>query len=96
MRPPSIKRVTPTNIAAFLALRWEDNAACNDDLEWMVAEFGWRHGGVSSTGRLVLFGRAGKRYVVKPGEWIIALGANGSLRVVSDRQYRNDYREVSN
>lgn len=96
-----IKTVTPTNVAEFLALRWEESEEAKASLLGMAARYGWtlvaepaiqrrgkRHRGIT------ILGRNRKRYTIISGEWIIALGANGSIRVCSDKKYRQDYREV--
>lgn len=92
--------VQPTNIATFAATQWqgEDADPC---LEWMANEFGWTLKGVrTSTIRgkevphLFIIGRSKKQYRVHPGEWVVALGASGSIRVCSDTQFQQDYKEV--
>lgn len=98
--PKGIKSVRPKNIAHFRAVRWngsEDDAA----VKWLADQYGWKVTGVGSVFRhskpipaLTLIGRNKHRYKVVSGYWIIALGSNGSLRVVSERQYRNDYEEI--
>lgn len=67
----------------------------------MADQFGWKVGRSDLFRRtdgeavgLVLYGRNGRRYTVKDGEWVIALGSNGSLRVTSDRQFKIEYKEI--
>lgn len=74
----------------------------NAGLMWMAERFGWKVGGEAVLYRggkkypaLLLIGKNKHRYKIRSSDWVIALGSNGSLRVVTDRQYREDYREVS-
>lgn len=91
-RPEGVKMVRPVGIVSFEATRWTSTEA-GEAIDWMAARFGWRVGHVGT--ELRIHGRNGKRYPVKEGNWVIALGTNGSIRVCSDKQYRQDYREVS-
>lgn len=96
-KPDYIIDVQPTNISTFSAFKWIGDPD-DEALLWMAERFGWVLGGLTDTRRgraLVIKSRSKKRYTIQNGEWIIALGASGSLRVVSDRQYNEDYREVS-
>lgn len=102
-RPAAIVEVQPTKIATFTAVQYdtmfsqEGNAA----LAWMAERFGWELKGETTVYRggkkfpaLLLVGKNKHRYKVTDGDWVIALGSNGSLRVVSDKQYRQDYKKV--
>lgn len=94
----AVKTVQPVNISTFYALRWHGEEKDGEALEWMAGQYGWIIMPSSPFARddssLRLIGRNRKRYSVKPGEWIIALGPNGSLRVCSDKQYKTDYKET--
>lgn len=96
-RPDGVRIVVPTNVSQFHAARWFNIEYDSAAVKWMADQFGWRIS--NSVGNepntLAIYGRNGKRYKVKPGEWVIALGTNGSIRVCSDKQYRQDYREAS-
>lgn len=104
MSPAAVVAVQPINTATFYAVRWQDN----DDgrsaaaIHWMADEFGWKVHGVMSVairGRmrraLLIVGRNRKQYRALHGDWIIALGANGSIRICSDKQYKIDYKEIA-
>jgi hypothetical protein len=43
---------------------------------------------------LVILGKNHKRYLVAHGEYVVALGANGSLRVATFKEFERDYRRV--
>jgi hypothetical protein len=93
-RPETVRVVTPVNVAEFHAVQWDGDPF--PGIIWLADRFGWRfrkHAGHPNT--LVIYGRNGKRYTVPPGEWVIALGTNGSIRVCTDREFRKDYREAS-
>lgn len=99
MKPDKVLRVVPAKIAVFHAVRW-DGKEPGEELRWMADEFGWRIKGVFPAmirGRerdsLLIVGRSRKQYRALPGDWIVALGANGSIRVCSDSTFREDYRE---
>lgn len=95
-RPPEIVSIQPTAIATFSALRWVGDPD-DEALAWMAEQYGWKITGMRDTrkGRaLVVIGKNSKRYTIGNGEWVIALGSNGSMTVISDRQYRQNYREV--
>lgn len=97
-RPEGLVEVQPKAIATYTALCWigdEEDPA----LIWMAERFNWQIAGMRDSIRkgrcLMIIGRNMKRYLVSNGEYVIALGANGSLRVCSRKEYEKDYREVS-
>lgn len=99
MRPEEVLLVRPVNVATFHATRWTGDDP-DTDVAWMAEQFGWKVNGVFSrttatSPYLLITGRNRTQYRVKMGEWIIALGTNGSLRIVTDRQFKRDYREAS-
>lgn len=91
MKPEGLIRVVPINVAEFHAAQW-DGEADDPAMAWMADQFGWSLKYLSD--RLMITGRHRKRVEVKPGHWVVALGVNGSLRVVTDRGFKRDYREA--
>lgn len=91
MRPEGIRLVAPVNVAEFHATKWngEDDTPA---LEWLADRFGWTLKPLE--GKIIITGRHHKRVPLTPGNWVVALGANGSVRVVSERVFRRDYREL--
>lgn len=94
-RPEGVKVVVPVNTAEFHARQWDCTDAGFMDIDWMANQFGWVLRIANDPTVLHINGRNRKKYTVKQTDWVIALGANGSIRVCSDRQYRQDYREAS-
>lgn len=91
--PSGVCKVRPVNTVDFHATQW--NGLAITDIEWMAATFGWKFKyGVEDPTTLVINGRNGRRYSVRPGQWVVALGTNGSLRVCSDRTFQRDYRKA--
>lgn len=91
--PAGVARVVPANVAPFTALQWLPDGRALDSLIWMGDQFGWSVSLLSS-GQAYINARHTKKYRVRPGQWVIAVGTNGSLRVCTDREYRRDYKEV--
>lgn len=91
--------VVPVNTAEFVAVRWLADGFGKSDgaIAWMGERYGWtvRFEHKSHEDLLFIYGRNRKKYTVRKGDWVIALGTNGSLRVCSDRQFKQDYREAS-
>lgn len=91
--PDGLVLVQPRRIAKFHAVRLIDNTSISP-INWMARQFGWKVVEREDLDVLIIHGRNHKRYVVKYGEWVVALGTNGSLRVCTDRLFRNDYKET--
>lgn len=101
MRPANVRPVQPVNTATFYACLWNGHARSTSDIRWMAEEFGWKVNGEITKqvrGRnqraLLITARNRKQYTLLVGDWVIALGANGSIRVCSDKQFRQDYKEA--
>ena len=92
MRPEGVVEIVPRNVAQFHATRWEGEEN-SPDLAWMADQFGWTVKYLS--GRAIITGRHRKRVEVRPNSWVIALGVNGSVRIVNDRVFARDYEEVA-
>ena len=64
----------------------------------MAERYGWKILGMRDSIRkgraLLIVGKNHKRYLVSHGDYIIALGANGSLRVATLKEFDRDYREA--
>lgn len=91
MKPDGVVEVVPRNVAEFNAAQW-DGTADDPAMQWMADRFGWTLKYLSD--RLVIIGRHRKRTEVHPSYWVVALGVNGSVRVVTERVFARDYREV--
>lgn len=93
-KPAEIVEVVPRNVAKFHAVYWNGDPE-DAGLAWMVQQFGWRKGSCftkdGKASAITIYGRHGKRYVVQRGWWVVALGANGSLRVLTNRDFVRDY-----
>jgi hypothetical protein len=97
-RPDGIISVEPKAVATYTAMCW-----IGDDkdpaLLWMAERYGWKIAGMRDSLRkgraLMIVGKNNKRYLVAHGDYIIALGANGSLRVATVKEFDSDYREAS-
>lgn len=89
--------VQPKAVATFTALRWIGDEE-DPTLLWMMERFGWKSLGMKDTIRkgrvLMLQGKNLKRYPVAFGDYVIALGAGGSMRVASQREFDKDYRVI--
>ena len=97
-RPDGVVDVQPKTVATYTAMCWIGDAA-DPALLWMAERYGWKILGMSHSpnkgSRLILVGKNNKRYYVRYGDYIIALGANGSLRVATPKEFDRDYREAS-
>ena len=91
MKPEGVVEVVPRNVAQFHAAKWTGEA--NDPaIQWLADQFGW---GIRYTPSVVVItGRHKKQYKVSEGMWVVALGTNGSLRVINEKTYQRDYQEV--
>lgn len=92
--PEGIIQVRPIKIAEFHAVRWigdfDDPAVI-----WLATRFGWKlERSTRKRAALSIRGRNLKRYDVRSGDWIIALGTNGSVAIMSDQVFHRTYREV--
>lgn len=90
----TIKIIVPVKTAEFRAARWDGTDEARQNIDWLASEYGWQWRSLANGG-LMIHGRNRKRYAVEQGRWVIALGTNGSIRICTDRKYREDYREVS-
>lgn len=91
MKPEGVTEVAPRSVAQFHAAKWTGDA---DDsaIQWLADQFGW---GIRYTpSALVITGRHRKQHKVSKGMWVVALGVNGSLRVINEKTYQRDYQEV--
>lgn len=97
-----IIEVVPVKVATFKAVRWYgDDENTIPLVETLAEQYGWKVNGVlpvTVRGRrryaLTVTGRNRKQYRALKGDWIIALGQNGSIRICSDKQFRQDYKET--
>ncbi len=96
-RPVEIFDVQPKAISTFAALCWLGDEQ-DEALIWMAERFGWKINGVRNSVRkglaLEIIGKNHKRYLIKSGEYVVALGANGSLRVCTAKEFQTDYRKA--
>lgn len=87
--------VQPKAIATYTALCWIGDEQ-DPALLWMAERYNWLLSGMRDSVRkgrcLVIVGKNKKRYLVGHGDYIIALGANGSLRVATRREFEQDYK----
>lgn len=92
--PKGVGVYRPRRMAEYTATCWL-GPEVGADIEYMAKRFGWRVLGVNETPSKVggntrismrILGRSRKVYVVRPGDWVIALGANGSIRVESSAE----------
>lgn len=98
-----VKIIVPKNVATFNAVRLtDDEAEESEPLVRQVAEqAGARVQGWVYTRRkgmavpvLRIIGKNRKNYDLAFGDWLIVLGTNGSIRTCTDKQYRQDYKEI--
>lgn len=97
-RPDGIVEIQPKAVATYTAMCWIGDEK-DPALVWMAERYNWRIDGMRDSIRkgrcLMITGKNNKRYLVAHGEYIIALGANGSLRVATVKEFDRDYREAS-
>lgn len=92
-----IVTVRPRNVALFKAACWrsdKDDTAVRELVEqagWAVESLEFSLG-TGSTLRLVRQLRSPIR--VRDGDWLVMLGTSGSLRVMSDKQFKYTYEAV--
>ena len=96
-RPDGIISIEPKAVATYTAMCWIGDEK-DPALVWMAERYGWKIDGMKASARgrcLIIVGKNNKRYRVSHGDYIIALGANGSLRVATVKEFDRDYREAS-
>lgn len=96
----AIVRVTPRHVAEYRAAQFDP--ANTETVAQMAARAdatikGWvltrRKGRAVEVFRIV--GRNRRLYDLIEGEWLVVLGTSGAFRVCTEKQYREDYRVVT-
>lgn len=94
-----IIEVVPAKTATFQAIRWDGEYHPGHAVFLLAEQHGWRVNGIfpatvrgQRRSTLVITNRRKKQYRALKGDWIIALGPSGAMRVCSDHAFQQDYR----
>lgn len=91
-RPESVKTVQPMNVSTFTAVQWVPGDIDSvNGVDWLAERFGWK---VTYNLNLLSIYRQGRGTTkVQAGHWVVSVGAEGSYRVESDKNFQMSYRQ---